>query len=171
MSKKNTLNNPRKSSVPDIEHMELNIARRWLIGLILGVSVLAFCNTLQNGFAYDDTTQILNNTFIRDLHNVPKALVTEAWYWRAQEDRDPNKQDKPTTSYYRPVVMVYLMLLWKLFGASATGWHALNIILHALAVYFAFLLLEKITTNSNLSAIGALIFAVHPFRSESIACI
>ena len=169
MSKKKRTDNTRNRSVSAVEPAKLNVSRRWLIGLIVGITVLAFCNTLRNEFAYDDTTQILQNTFIRDLKNVPKALVTEAWYWRAQEDRDPNKEDKPSTSYYRPVVMVYLMLLWKMFGAWAPGWHALNIILHALTAYFTFLLLERVTKNQYLAALAALIFAVHPLRSESIA--
>jgi protein O-mannosyl-transferase len=148
---------------------ELSFSRGWLIALILGVTFLAFSNTVLNGFAYDDTTQIVNNPFIRDLRNVPKALVTEAWYWRAQQDKDPNEQDKPSTSYYRPIVMIYLMIMWKLFGASAPGWHIFNILLHLLAVYFAFLILERVTKDRRLSAIASLLFAVHPFRSESVA--
>lgn len=171
MRKKKRTDNTRNQSASSVAPTTSNVSRRWLIGLIIGITVLAFCNTLQNAFAYDDTTQILQNTFIRDLKNVPKALVTEAWYWRAQEDKDPNQQDKPSTSYYRPVVMVYLMLLWKLFGTWAPGWHALNIILHALTAYFTFLLLERVTKNQYMAALAALIFAVHPLRSESIAWI
>src|SRR5512143_1081135 len=119
--------------------------RNWIIGLILGLTFLAFSNSILNDFAYDDTTQILGNAFIRDLRNLPKAQVTEASYWRIQQDQDPNKQDKPTTPYYRPIFTVYLMIVWKLFGAWAPGWHLLNIMLHLLAVYLVFLLLEKIT--------------------------
>lgn len=147
----------------------LTSPRSLVIMMVLGVTFFAFSNSIFNGFAYDDTTQILNNTFIRDLGNIPKALVTEAWYWRAQEDKDPNEQDKPSTSYYRPVVMIYLMLMWKLFGAWAPGWHFLNVVLHVLAVYFVFLVIEKITRDIRLSAIASLIFAVHPLRSESVA--
>ncbi len=143
--------------------------RNLVILVILGVTFFAFSNSILNGFAYDDTTQILNNTFIRDLGNIPKAMVTEAWYWRAQEDKDPNEQDKPSTSYYRPVVMIYLMIMWKLFGASAPGWHVFNVVLHVLAVYFIFLVFERITKDLRLSAIASLLFAVHPLRSESVA--
>jgi tetratricopeptide (TPR) repeat protein len=141
------------------------------VWLILGVTFLAFSNSLLNGFAYDDTTQILKNPFIRDLRNVPKALVTEAWYWRAQQDQDPNEQDKPSTPYYRPLIMIYLMVIWKLFGTWATGWHVLNVLLHLLAVYLAFLVFEKITKDLRVSAIASLLFAVHPLRSESVAWI
>jgi tetratricopeptide (TPR) repeat protein len=143
--------------------------RNWILGLILGLTFLGFSNCITNGFAYDDTTQILSNPFIRDLGNIPKAMVTEAWYWRAQQDQDPNEQKKPSTPYYRPIFTIYLMLMWKVFGASAPGWHLLNIVLHSLAAYLVFLVMEQVTQDRRLSVIASLIFALHPLRSESVA--
>jgi len=166
MSKKNRTR-PKKaeqSSAP-----ARTLPRNWIIGLILGVTLLAFANSLANDFAYDDTTQILENQFIRDFRNLPKALVTETWYWRVQQDQDPNKQVKPSSPYYRPVFIVYLMLMWKLFGASALGWHVFNLILHMLAVYLVFLMLERFAKDLWLAAIATFLFAVHPLRSESVA--
>lgn len=145
------------------------VPRNWAVALILGITFLTFSNCIWNDFAYDDTTQILGNTFIRDLGNLPKALVTEAWYWRVQQDQDPNTQDKATTPYYRPIFTVYLMIVWKLFGAWAPGWHFLNIVVHMLAVYLVFLVLKHTTKDPRLSAIASLIFALHPMRSESVA--
>ena len=168
MSKKNRTRT-KKGESPAITAMTL--PRNWVVGLILGVTFLAFSNSLSNGFAYDDTTQIVGNLFIRDLRNIPKALVTETWYWRAQQDQDPNKQDKPSTPYYRPIFIVYLMLMWKFFGASASGWHVFNLILHLLASYLAFLVIERFTKDRRLAAIASLLFAVHPLRSESVAWI
>jgi tetratricopeptide (TPR) repeat protein len=147
------------------------VARNWILGLILGLTFLAFSNCITNGFAYDDTSQILSNPFIRDLGNLPKALVTEAWYWRAQQDQDPNTQDKPSTPYYRPIFTVYLMILWKVFGAWAPGWHLLNIVVHLLVVYLVFLVMENVTKDRRMPAIASLLFALHPLRSESVAWI
>jgi len=149
----------------------LQFSRRWIVGIILGLTFLAFANCIPNDFAYDDQTQILGNTFIRDLRNLPKALVTETWYWRVQQDQDPNTQAKPTTPYYRPIFTIYMMILWKLFGASPMGWHFFNILVHMLVVYLVFLVLEQISGDTRLSAIGSLIFAIHPMRSESVAWI
>src|SRR5437867_1100179 len=145
--------------------------RNWILGVILGLTFLGFSNCIRNGFAYDDDTQILRNTFIRDLGNLPKALVTETWYWRVQQDQDPNKQEKPSTPYYRPIFTVYLMIVWKLFGAWAPGWHVLNIIVHMLVVYLVFRFLQKVTIHLRLAAIASLIFALHPMRSESVDCV
>lgn len=149
----------------------LDSPRNWTIVLVLGVTFFAYANTLFNDFAYDDQTQILKNDFIKDLRNAPKAMVTEAWYWRAQQDKDPSEQDKPSTPYYRPIVMIYLMIAWSLFGTSAAGWHLLNILFHLAVVYFLFLLLEKVTGDLKLAAVASLLFAIHPMRSESVAWI
>jgi protein O-mannosyl-transferase len=161
----------RQQPAPGSTARESKITANWILGLILGVTFLTFANTVFNGFAYDDTTQILQNQFIRDFKNLPKALVTETWYWRAQQDADPNKQDAPSTPYYRPVFVIYLMIMWKLFGASAFGWHVFNIVLHLTAVYLVFLVLERITKDVRVSAIASLLFAVHPMRTESVAWI
>ena len=148
-----------------------SLPRRWIVRLILAAAFLAFANTTFNGFAYDDTTQILKNDFIRSFTNLPRAMVTEAWFWRARLDQDPGESDKPTTPYYRPVFTVYLMACWALFRDSAFGWHVGNVVLHMLAVYLVFLLLERITSNAPLSGLAALLFALHPLRSESVAWI
>src|SRR6185369_15320849 len=103
MSKKNRT---RTKQVVPRAKTPMTLPRNWVIGLILGFTFLSFSNSLSNGFAYDDTTQILENRFIRDLKNLPKALVTETWYWRVQQDQDPNKQDKPSSPYYRPVFTI-----------------------------------------------------------------
>lgn len=138
---------------------------------ILAITSVAFSNTLFNGFAYDDLTQILQNQMIRDWSNLPAALTKEVWFWRVQQDKDPVKQEGPTTPYYRPVFMVYLMIGWHLFGEWAAGWHLANILMHLFAVYFVFLILEKITGDLRLTGIATLLFAIHPLRSESVAWI
>lgn len=147
------------------------ISRAWIIWPILSVTFLVFSNSLLNGFAYDDTTQILKNEFIRDLRNAPKALVTEAWYWRAQQDKDPNEEDKPSTPYYRPVIMIYLMVVWSLFGDWSPGWHIFSVLVHLIAVYLVYRVSEKVTKDTRLAAVASVLFAVHPLRSESVAWI
>lgn len=149
----------------------LELSRRWAIALILGATFITFSNSLLNGFAYDDNTQILKNEFIRDFSNLPKAFVTEAWFWRIQQGKYKTLEEKASTPYYRPIFTVYLMIGWHLFERSAFGWHLANILLHMLAVYFAFLILEKFSGDLRLATISSLIFALHPLRSESVAWI
>jgi Tfp pilus assembly protein PilF len=147
------------------------LSANWIIGLILAMTFMAFINTLDHGFAYDDTEQILKNETIRSFANLPTALTTEVWFWRQLQDKDPNKESGPTTPYYRPMFTVYLMVNWALFGTWAPGWHLINLLMHLLVVYFAFRVLQRITGDVKLSAIAAMLFAVHPLRTESVAWI
>src|SRR6185369_12923799 len=96
-------------------------SHKWALGLVLAATFLAFANTLANGFAYDDMTQILGNEEIRSFKNLPTALTKEVWFWRVEQDKDPNKEAGPTTPYYRPLFTVYLMTGWFLFGTWAAG--------------------------------------------------
>ncbi|MCI0487881.1 MAG: glycosyltransferase family 39 protein [Blastocatellia bacterium] len=145
--------------------------RRWVIASLLAITFFAFANTLSHGFAYDDNTQILQNDLIRDISNIPTVLTTEVWFWRALKDKDPNEEAGPSTPYYRPVFSIYLILGWHLFGNSPMGWHLFNILMHMAVVYFVFLLIEKLFGNLWLSTISAVLFALHPLRSESVAWI
>ncbi|HKP12122.1 MAG TPA: hypothetical protein VJZ91_08440 [Blastocatellia bacterium] len=146
-------------------------SHKWALGLVLAATFLAFANTLANGFAYDDMTQILSNEEIRSFKNLPNALTKEVWFWRVEQDKDPNKEAGPTTPYYRPLFTVYLMTGWFLFGTWAAGWHLINVLMHVLAVYFVYLILKRITGDEKLTAIASLLFALHPLRVESVAWI
>jgi tetratricopeptide (TPR) repeat protein len=145
--------------------------RTLIVATILAATFISFWTALSNDFAYDDRTQILQNEFIRSLSNVPKSLVTEAWFWRQQQDKDPNKENKATTPYYRPVFTIYLMLGWQLFQDSAGAWHFANVLMHLMAVFLVFVVIEKVTGDMWLASISALIFGIHPLRSETVAWI
>lgn len=146
-------------------------ARSVVLSLVLAATFLTFVNSIANGFAYDDRTQILRNDLIKSFANVSTAMKTEVWFWRVQQNKDLLSEDKPTTPYYRPAFMVYLMAGWALFRDWAPGWHFASVLLHLLMVYLVFIMLEQITGRLKLAAIGSLLFAVHPLRSESVAWI
>jgi Tfp pilus assembly protein PilF len=163
-----------ESTAPVSQLSELSgirFTRGWVLAGILIFTFLAFANSLRNGFAYDDLTQILDNQQIRNFANLPTVFVTDAWFWRVQQDKDPVLQPGPTTPYYRPMIIAYLMVGWHLFGDLAFGWHLANVLMHLLVVFLSFRLFEKISGDLRISAIGAVLFAVHPLRSESVAWI
>ncbi|HSF25870.1 MAG TPA: hypothetical protein VLE20_16735, partial [Blastocatellia bacterium] len=155
----------------------LDSSGNWVTGLVLSVTFLAFANTITHGFAYDDQTFILENKVVQStslseaISKIPVVLTRELWFYRVLQDKDPNKDTSPTTPYYRPMFVFFQMGCWLLFGTSAAGWHLANILVHLVVVLFVFLILERITRNRSLAAIGSLLFAVHPLRTESVAWI
>jgi protein O-mannosyl-transferase len=183
MSKKKRTRRENNQS-PRSEHESVSdrsgVMRNLTIGAIMAISFLVFFNSLRNGYAYDDRTQILQNHVLRDFSNLPTALTKELWFWRVLQDQDPSMQAGPTTPYYRPMFTVFLMVCYHLFPATVEGtaieqnaswWHLMSILVHLLAVYLTFLVLEKVTGDMRVTAVATLLFAVHPLRSESVAWI
>lgn len=148
----------------------------WILWLILSVTFVTFFNTLFNGFAYDDREFILKNQIVKSsslgeaVSKIPMVLTKELWFYRALQDKDPNNAE-PTTPYYRPTFSIFQMICWQLFQDNAGWWHLTNVLVHLLAVYFVFLIVERITKDRKLSAITSLLFAIHPLRVESVAWI
>ncbi|HSE38716.1 MAG TPA: hypothetical protein VLG74_15555, partial [Blastocatellia bacterium] len=151
--------------------------RYWILGLILGATFLTFANTLGNGFAYDDQSFILQNQIIQSsslgeaISKLPVVMTKELWFYRVMQDKDPNKDTGPTTPYYRPTFSIFHMICWLLFQANPMGWHFMNVLVHLLAVYFVFLIVERVSKDLKVSALAALLFAIHPMRAESVAWI
>lgn len=165
------------SKTPERPVEERKLGRKWILGIILGVTFLTFANTIGNDFAYDDQTFILENQLIKSatvgeaISKLPVVLTKELWFYRILQDKDPNKDNAPTTPYYRPTFAIFQMICWLLFGANPAGWHLANVLVHVLAVYFVFLILERVSKDPKITAIGTLLFAVHPLRAESVAWI
>ena len=59
----------------------------------------------------------------------------------------------------------------SLFGQQAGRHHMVNVAIHAVVVALVFVLLRRLRLSSTSSAAGALLFAFHPLRVESVAWI
>ncbi|HSE98921.1 MAG TPA: tetratricopeptide repeat protein [Blastocatellia bacterium] len=129
------------------------------------LACLAFLNTLSNGFATDDLYQILNNPFIKDLANLPKAFTTSVWAFVSGEIVFS------VDSYFRPIFSVLFSIEHALFGTRAWGWHLTNILIHAAVTYLVFVVIREFTDQRWLALATAALFAVHPAHVESVAWI
>lgn len=69
---------------------------------------------------------------------------------------------------FHPLTMLSLHLDRALFGVNAVELHAVNIVWHCAAVLAVFALLLQLTTDSFAAFAGALLFAIHPLRVESV---
>jgi protein O-mannosyl-transferase len=122
-------------------------------------------NTLWNGFATDDTQQVLNNPFIKDLGNLPQAFRTSVWSFASSDIIFT------VDSYFRPMFSMLFSINYALFGAAAWGWHFVNVLIHALVTGLLFLVLKEVTGRTPVALIAASLFAAHPAHAESIAWI
>lgn len=123
-------------------------------------AALPYLNSLTNGFVYDDTTQVLNNPYLRSVHYVPEILTGSAWAYLGGADA--------VTNYYRPMMSLGYMLCFQLFGPSAFAFHCFNLGLHLAVVLLVFKLGEQMFRDRGLAIAAALLFALHPIHTESV---
>lgn len=77
--------------------------------------------------------------------------------------------DVGSTEQYYPVVFSTLWVLHRFFGEATTGYHLLNIALHAGTAFLFALALRRLAVPG--AALAAIIFALHPVHVESVAWI
>ncbi|HEU4388439.1 MAG TPA: glycosyltransferase family 39 protein, partial [Blastocatellia bacterium] len=141
---------------------------RWRAVYAAVPPLLAFAasfNTLFNQFASDDTKQVLGNTFIRHIGNLPLAFSTSVWSYVTE---DIAGMSQP---YFRPMFSVLFTLTYTLFGTNAWGWHLVNVLIHTGVTLLVFLNIKELSSRNRLALITASLFAVHPAHAESVAWI
>jgi len=126
---------------------------------IVLLSLLLYVNTLPNGFVYDDWGLIAGNAWITSFKSIPEIFFSHhGGFIPGQEG-----------NYYRPLINLIYLLTFKAFGLEPWGFHLVNIIFHAAAALFVFLIARGLVNNSNVPFMAGLLFAAHPVHTEAVA--
>ena len=146
----------KRASVPLFERKDYTYLFLFLIGC------LPYLNTLGNGLVYDDLDQVAGNAFILNFHHLWQIFTTSVWAF---------KTASPGVVYFRPMMNVTFLGLHEIYGNVAAGYHIFNLILAGWIVCVVFAVTMRLTKNRPLSIITAVIFALHPVHSETVAWI
>ncbi len=173
-----------------------NSAQTDLLLPIVIIAITAFAvysNTLLNDFVYDDSAQVENNPWIRDIRYLPDMFTSSVWSFES---------GPVTSNYYRPLMNVIFMISYHLFGLKPWGFHLVNILFHVANSVLVFIISASLSlkavnsqkleisravpseavkshiADDSLFAsynslffpfITALFFAVHPLHVEAVA--
>jgi protein O-mannosyl-transferase len=120
--------------------------------LLYALTLLAYAPAIRGGFIWDDDDYVQNNANLRS----PHGLID---IWTAPR----------TSPQYYPMVFTTFWMEYQLWGDSATGYHLVNVLLHATAA----VLLWRVLVALHIPAayVAAIIFALHPIHAESVAWI
>jgi protein O-mannosyl-transferase len=133
----------------------MNERRR--MAILLCVAILAYANTLRNGFTQDDALYILNNPQVTHF-SVPQLFAPTSF-----------------NNVFRPMTFGSFALNWAAGGSHAFGYHFFNLLLHAIVAVLLYLtlrtLLEAVPEGAIAAWTAALLFAVHPIHTEAVASI
>jgi len=130
----------------------------WLVGAALFVLVwVAYQPALHAGFlTYDDPKYVTENPVVQ------LGLSRQSLAWAFHGIHDAN---------WIPLVWVSLMADHQLFGLDPRGYHATNILLHAVSTLLLLLALRRMTGELWRPAFVAGVFALHPLHVQSVAWI
>ena len=128
----------------------------WPLAIALMItSIAVYAPVLWHPFVnYDDQAYVVENEHIHSGITPP----TLKWALVSMEE-----------SNWHPLTWLSHALDWQLFGANASGHHAVNVVLHGLNAGLLFLLLVWATRARWRSLLVATLFAIHPLNVESVA--
>ncbi len=163
-----------------IKYVQNNHQKFWLF-IPFFLAFCCFINTLGNGFLYDDIFLVVKAAPVFEnwtLENIKLLFKTDMWdFATSQLDEEGRKQ----SLYYRPVLMLELMIIYAYAGLSSWKWHLSSVLLHAFASMLTYQVINvslektKIVTDkkqiNRFSLFAAVVFAIHPLQSESVAWI
>ena len=104
--------------------------RSTALGGVLLLALLVYCNTLLNGFVYDDHHQIEQNPYVQSFKYVGKIFTGTVWSFQGLEGQ---------TNYYRPLMTFGFLICNKVFQSFPAGFHVVNVLLNCVVVWLVFL--------------------------------
>ena len=136
---------------------------RVLLLAILAITALAYLNSLDGQFVYDDRLQVLKNPTLNSLGNIPRMFTQGVWQFLNSGDQNA------VGPYYRPVFNIALIINHQLFGLEVFGWHLFSLLVHLGVVFLVYRLALQWKLSSEVAMASALLFGLHPVHSESVA--
>ena len=141
--------------------MELRGNRLLHAFLLALVCFAAYANSVGSSFHWEDELFVKDNIHIRSARNLPDFF----------RPGYVNVYESGMGQRYRPLRTVSFVLDYALWQDRPSGYHLTNIALHAMAAELLWLLLLALGAGPMAALAGAMLFALHPLHTESIAYI
>jgi hypothetical protein len=141
--------------------------------LIILLSLIAYSNTFNSSFHFDDASVIVENPIIKDLR----------YFAQPSSARDFRDTFEYHTFKQRYIGYLTFALNYRLHGLNVTGYHFVNIFIHicaSLLLYFFIMLTFKTPALHNsairnyaghIALFTALLFACHPLQTQAVTYI
>ncbi len=118
--------------------------------LIALLTVVVYLPALTAGFVFDDSQNVTANQSLRTLEGLKRIWI-----------------DPQASFQYYPLTYTSFWIEYHLWGLHPAGYHAVNILLHALNALLIGLLLGRLGVPG--AWLAALLFALHPVHVQSVA--
>src|SRR5438477_6311813 len=113
------------------------------------VALLAFANSLGNGFVYDDHILIESNFALRDWSYFTGAFTNSHSY-----DVTWLNFGSSMVDYYRPFTRMLFALAFQVFGLQTWYWHLLNVAIYCAVVALAYSVIKQLSSSRTVAVAG-----------------
>ena len=122
-----------------------------LAAAVVAIAFAAYIPAMRGGFCWDDSVFLTQNKCIKASDGLRR-------FWFTTEPQD-----------YFPLTSSMLWIEWRLWGPRATGYHVVNVLLHAAAAVLLWRVLRRLKIPG--AWLAGVLFAVHPVAVASAAWI
>jgi tetratricopeptide (TPR) repeat protein len=131
-------------------------AEALMVAAVLAITVACYHGVVDNGWVLDDFHTVVANRSID---------AFDAFRWLSSAEGTSGKIEHRG---YRPVLMASYALDRALWGRSAAGAHASNLLIHLGVVAVGFILAKRLWGDSIAAFVAALVVAVHPLNAQAV---
>ena len=104
------------------------------VTLMIIIGLIVFSNGLLNGFVGDDQGQIIDNSFVHSIGNIPIFFQSSTFF--------NGNYHLLIGNYFRPLMLTYFSILYHFFGANPFFFHFAQAFLHLANAILVFLFLS-----------------------------
>src|SRR5579872_370862 len=120
-----------------------------LLAAAIFSALAIYLPTLRFGFLLDDNHIIVGNARMETWRSIPYFFSHQLW---------------PGVPYYRPLTLISLLAISKLFGSQPWAFHGFGVILYVAVVSMVYVTGRALQLSATASGWAALLFAVHPMQ-------
>jgi protein O-mannosyl-transferase len=135
--------------------------------LIVATLTLAFWTSTSGEFINDDVTLIARNPVLQESGNLGELLTRPMWSGLPEFEGDVQ------VGHWRPITSLALKLGYSLGGSERApfAFHLISLLFHICAALAAWALARRVLRHEGAALFAALLFALHPLQTESVAWI
>jgi protein O-mannosyl-transferase len=142
----------KRSSAPVGRHEPRGRSPLWAGGALVALVLASYAPVWRASFIWDDDVYVTENSTLDSIDGLRRI-----WF------------ELGAVPQYYPLVHTTFWVEHHLWGLNPTGYHAINILLHAANAVLVWRLLVRLRVPG--AWLGAALFAVHPVAVESVAWI